>query len=144
MTYGPMELLVVEFPGNQFTGSITPALKSLVDSGTIRIVDILFVQKDSDGNVTETELEDLAVEVHDEFAPLVDDWAGLLTHDDAVQLTATLAPDSSAGLLLFENVWASTFAQAIREAHGRVVLNERVPHVVVEELLAARPVTESD
>lgn len=138
MSYGPIELLVVGFPGNQFTGEIAPALAELVDGGLIRIIDILFVQKDAAGVVTETELTDLGEDVYVVFDPLVDDLAGLLTHDDAVRLAASIAPDSSAGIMLFENVWATRFADAVRNANGYVVLNERIPRAVIEELVAAQ------
>jgi len=142
MPYGPIELLVLEFPGNQFSGEITPALANLVESGTIRIIDILFVQKDADGNVVETELTDLTEGAYAAFDPVVDELAGLITHDDALYLTATLGPNSSAGIMLFENVWAKRFADAVVSANGHVVLNERIPRAVIEELVAthAEPV----
>jgi hypothetical protein len=143
MSYGPIELLVVKFPGSQFTGDITPALRELVEGGLIRIIDILFVQKDADGNVTETELHDLVEDLYKAYEPLVADWAGLLTHDDAIQLTSALEANSSAGILLFENTWASKFASAVRSANGQVLVNERIPHAVIEELVAAQPVIES-
>jgi len=136
MPYGPIELLVIEFPGNQFTGELTPALTELVDSGTIRIIDILFVKKDADGNVSETELSDLTDGVYEAFNPIVDDVAGMLTHDDAVALTEMLAPDSSVGIMLFENAWAKRFADAVVNANGHVILNERIPRAAIEELVA--------
>lgn len=136
MPYGPIELLVLEFPGNQFTGELVPALSELVDNGTIRIVDILFVEKDADGNVSEMELSDLTDSAYDVFEPIVDEQAGLLTHDDAVALTAMLAPNSSVGIMLFENVWARRFADAVVNANGHVIVNERIPRAVIEELVA--------
>lgn len=136
MPYGPIELLVLAFPGNEFTGEITPALTELVDNGTIRIIDILFVQKDADGNVVETELGDLAEDAFEAFDPVVDELAGLITHEDAVFLTAALAPNSSAGIMLFENVWAKRFADAVVASNGHVVMNERIPRAVMDELVA--------
>jgi hypothetical protein len=137
MPYGPIELLVLEFPGNEFSGEITPALAELVDSGTIRIIDILFVQKDADGNVIESELSDLTESDFAVFDPVIDELAGLLTHEDALYLTSALAPNSSAGIMLFENVWARRFTDAVVQANGRLIVNERIPRAVIEELVAA-------
>jgi uncharacterized membrane protein len=137
MSYGPIELLVVGFPGNQFTGQVAPALAELVESGLIRIIDILFVQKDTEGVVTEIELADLSEDVYVVFDPLVDDLTGLLTHDDAERLAVSLAPNSSAGIMLFENTWAKRFADAVRDANGQVIVNERIPRAVIEQLIGA-------
>jgi uncharacterized membrane protein len=134
---GPIELLVVKFPGNQFTGELVPALAELVENGTIRIADLLFLVKNADGDVTLLEFSDLAPDVYGLWDPLVSDITPLLNEDDAYQLAATLENDSSAGLLLFENTWAARFAQAVRNANGEVVLNERIPGVVIDEILAA-------
>ena len=134
---GPIELLVVKFPGNQFTGEIIPALAELVENGTIRIADLLFVVKNADGDVTLLEFSDLAPDVYGLWDPLVSDITPLLNEDDAYQLAASLENNSSAGLLLFENTWAAIFAQAVRNANGEVVLNERIPGVVIDEILAA-------
>lgn len=136
MAYGPIELLVVGFPGNQFNGEITPALAELIESGLIRIVDVLFIRKDAEGNVTEAELSDLVADVYEALDPLVAELGALLTHDDALALAASLAPNSSAGILLFENVWAKRFADAVVNSHGEVLVNERIPRVVIEELIA--------
>lgn len=137
MPFGPIELLVVKFPDNQFNGEIIPAMQELIDHGTIRVVDILFVTKDADGVVAEQELGDLVDDLYTAYDPVVDDVNGLLTHEDAEQLTATLEPNSSAGIMLFENVWAKRFADAVANANGEVVLNERIPRIVIEELVAA-------
>jgi uncharacterized membrane protein len=134
---GPIELLVVKFPGNHFTGELVPALAELVENGTIRIADLLFLVKNADGDVTLLEFSDLAPDVYGLWDPLVSDVTPLLNEDDAYQLAATLENDSSAGLLLFENTWAARFAQAVRNANGEVVLNERIPGVVIDEILAA-------
>jgi hypothetical protein len=136
MSYGPIELLVISFPGNQFTGEIAPALTELVDSDLIRIIDILFVQKDAYGNVIEIEMTELSDDVFLAFDPVVDDVAGLLTHDDAEQLTASLPLNSSVGIMLFENIWATRFADAVVNANGQVLLNERIPRAAIEALIA--------
>jgi uncharacterized membrane protein len=137
MPLGPIELLVVSFPGNQFTGEITPALAELVESGTIRIVDLLFVIKDEQGKVAVLELGDLAADVLGQFRLLVSDTIPMLNEDDAHELAEALENNSSAGIMLFENTWATRFADAIHNAKGEVVLNERIPRAAIEELIAA-------
>lgn len=137
MAHGPIELLMVEFPGNHFTGEITPALAELVEGGMIRIIDLLFVHKDADGQVRVLEINDLDDEnfaVFDSAVPETLDC--MLTESDALRLAAGLANNSSAGVLLFENLWAARFAQAVRNARGEVVLNERIPRAVIEALEA--------
>jgi uncharacterized membrane protein len=138
MSLGPVELLVVEFPGNQFKGEIVPALQELVDKNLIRIVDLLFVRKEADGTVTSTELNQLADDDYAIFDPIVSDISGLLSDDDVEQLGELLDNNSSAGLMLFENVWAKRFADAVVRAHGQVVLNERIPRAVIEQVAEAR------
>jgi uncharacterized membrane protein len=137
MPLGPIELLVVSFPGNQFTGEITPALAELVEGGTIRIVDLLFVIKDEQGKVAVLELGDLAADVLGQFRLLVSDTIPMLNEDDAHELAEALENNSSAGIMLFENTWATRFADAIHNAKGEVVLNERIPRAAIEELIAA-------
>jgi uncharacterized membrane protein len=135
MALGPVELLEVKFPGNQFTGEIVPALKALVESGTIRIIDIVFVRKDRDGRVTQVEISDLADDEYAALDPLVSEIDGLLSADDVQQLASGLENNSSAGIMLFENTWATRFVTAVRRAHGEVLLNERIPRSVIEQLL---------
>jgi uncharacterized membrane protein len=137
MTFGPMELLMIRFPGNQFTGDIVPAMTELVENGTVHIVDMLFIQKDERGKVTVQEFTDLAASLQGMFAPLYNDITQLLNEEDAHELAASLQNNSSAGIMLFENVWAARFAQAVRDAKGEVLLNERIPHAVIDEVVAA-------
>lgn len=137
MPLGPIELLVVKFPGNRFTGEIIPALTELVERGTVRIVDLLLLVKNEAGEVTLLEFSDLAPDVSGQWDPLVSDITPLLNEDDAYQVAASLENNSSAGVMLFENTWATRFADAVRKANGEVVLNERIPRVVIEELVAA-------
>jgi hypothetical protein len=137
MSYGPIEMLVVKFPGNRFTGEIAPALRELVESGTIRVVDLLFVSKDADGVVDVVEIDGLGDALFATFDPLVGEVAGLLSEEDARHFSAGLEPNSSEALLLFENTWAARFAEAVRNAKGEVVVNERIPRAVIEEIVAA-------
>ena len=138
MSIGPIELLVLKFPGNQFTGEIVPALAELVDSGLIRVIDILFVNKDQDGNLTMTEINDLADDDYAVFDPVVSDVTGLLTEDDARELSEGLDNNSSAAMMLFENAWATRFRDAVVNAKGEVLVNVRIPQAVIEEVLAAK------
>jgi hypothetical protein len=135
MSIGPVDLLVVKFPGNQFTGEVGPALKELVDAGTIRIIDLLFAITDPQGNIAVVELSDLEGAAQGEFDPIVTDQTGLLTHDDARQLAASLGPDSSGAILLFENTWATKFRDALLGAGGEVVALERIPKAAVDAMV---------
>jgi len=136
MQLGPIEMLIIKFPGNEFTGDLLPALTELVENGTVHVVDLMLLKKDSEGNISLIEVTDLTPDVSGPLAPLLTDVTQMLSDEDAYELGAMLENDSSAGVLLFENVWATRFAQAVRNAKGEVLLNERLPHVVVEELLA--------
>src|SRR5688572_459027 len=131
MALGPVELLVVKFPGNEFRGEIAPALRELVENGTIRIIDLLFIKKDADGTVTANELMDLAPDLYEIFDPLVSDIEGLLADDDVQALAGALENNSSAGVLLFENVWATRFQEAVLNANGQLILSERIPRSVI-------------
>jgi Family of unknown function (DUF6325) len=129
---GPVELLFVEFPGNQFTGEIIPALTELIDRGTIRVLDLVFVAKDADGNAVGIELEDLPSESKDAFSELVDELAGLISEEDVEDLAESLEPNSSAAILLFEHRWAIPFRDAIANSGGQLVV--RLP--ITEDALA--------
>jgi len=134
MAIGPVELLVVKFPGNQFTGEIVPALTELVESGTIRVLDILFANKDESGQIEMVEVKDLFLDDRS-FDPVLSDVTDLLTEEDVEQLGAMLEPNSSAAMMLFENTWAARFAGALRNAKGELILNERIPRAVIEEVM---------
>jgi hypothetical protein len=131
MAYGPAELIVIKFPGNQFRGEILPALADLVETRTIRLIDMLVVIKDTDGSVTYLEGKEAFPD--GPFVGTIGD-ADLLGADDVDQIAAELEPNSSAGMLLFEHLWAATFTQAIRDAGGQLIMNERIPAAVVEEV----------
>jgi hypothetical protein len=138
MSLGPVELLVVAFPGNQFRGEIAPALRDLVERGTIRVIDILFIVKDQGGVVTMLEINDLDDDDYTTFDPIVSDITGLLSPDDVNQVANGLENNSSAAIMLFENTWATAFSDAVANANGRVLLSERIPRAVIEELVAAQ------
>ena len=136
MSLGPVEMLVVKFPGNQFTGDIVPALRQLVDSGTVRIIDIAFVHKDASGKVQSVELDDLAPDEYINFDPMVGEITGIFSPADFDELSRQLGNNSSAVFLLFENTWATRFRDAVLSAKGEIVLIERIPKQTIDELLA--------
>jgi uncharacterized membrane protein len=136
MALGPVEMLIVNFPGNEFSGEIAPALAELVETETIRIIDLVFIRKDSDGTVEAIELADLDVNEAAKYSPFIDELSGLFSDEDIQELAQLVEKNSSAGFMLFENTWATRFANAIRNANGQVLLNERIPRAVIEELTA--------
>jgi uncharacterized membrane protein len=129
---GPVDYAILEFPGNKFTGEIAPALADLVEAGTIRLIDAAFVGKDADGDVAAFELTELAPDVQAALDVLHIEVEGLFTDEELIAAGEQLEPNTSAALLIWENVWARTVAQKIRNAGGMVVAFERVPHDVVQ------------
>jgi uncharacterized protein DUF6325 len=129
---GPVDYAVVAFPGNRFRGEIGPALSDLVDSNTIRIIDIAFVGKDANGDVVALELTELDPEVQASLDSAGIEVGGLLNEDDLMSTAEELEPDSSAALIVWENVWARRVTQAMRDAGGVLVAFERLPHEVVQ------------
>jgi hypothetical protein len=139
---GPIEYIVVEFPGNQFKGEIAPALAELVNNGTIRIIDLVFIKKDADGRIKTFELSDLA---HDEaavFEALEGEIDGLLNEEDISLASEMLQSNSSAAIMVFENVWAARLSNAIIRANGRLVDNARIPAAVAKAALEAAGIVE--
>jgi hypothetical protein len=131
---GPVDLVLLGFPGNEFTGEIAPALRDLVSSGTVRILDLVFITKDADGNVAALELSDLG-DAGGKFEDIDGEINELLTDEDVEAAGEELEPDSSAALLMFENTWAGRLATAIREANGEVVAYERIPRDALDVFL---------
>lgn len=136
MSLGPLELLVEKFPGNDFKGEIAPALAELVDNGTIRVLDILFARKEKNGEVIVLEINDLGDDAFNSLVPVVTEASGWLNDEDVQQLTQGLENNSPTALMLFENTWATRFRDAVVNAKGQVILNERIPSAVVEQLIA--------
>jgi translation initiation factor IF-2 len=129
---GPVDYAVIAFPGNQFRGEIAPALADLVEAGTIRIIDIAFVAKTADGETAAFELTEIDPEVREALEGIGVEVNGLFNEDDLMDAAAGLEPNSSAALLVWENVWARNVAQAMRDAGGVMVAFERIPHEVVQ------------
>lgn len=137
---GPIDYLLVEWPGKQPNGEVAPHLVDLVDRGLIRILDLVFVAKDEEGNVAVLELADLGGEVT-ELAVFEGASSGLLGDEDVEQAGGVLAPGTSAALLVFENAWAAPFVAAVRRSGGELVASGRIP---AEDLLAALDAAEAD
>ena len=137
MSTGPVEYVVVAFPGNEFTGRIAPELIALVDSGTVKILDLIFIGKDADGNVLAFEIDELAS--LSDYAGLDADVGGLISPEDIEYAAAALEPNMSAALLLWEDLWATPFADAVRESGGVLLEGARIPHEVIEAALSDLP-----
>jgi uncharacterized membrane protein len=129
---GPVDYAVIVFPGNKFRGEIGPAIADLVEDGTVRIIDAAFVGKDADGNTVAMELTDLDPDVQDGLEKAGIAGGGLFSDDDLQEAADDLEPNTSAALLVWENVWAGRVAQAIRDAGGVMVAFNRLPHDVVQ------------
>ena len=136
MDVGPVEVLVISFPGNEFNGDVAPALAELVQSGLIRIIDLVFVAKDVDGAFIGMELSDIPDAVSAAFSPHVEESNGLLSEDDMADVAAELAPNSSAAILVFEHVWATRFRDAVVDSGGELVSAMRIPKDIVDDILA--------
>jgi hypothetical protein len=131
---GPVDYLVVEFPAgaSNFTGEMAAELLTLVDSGTIRVIDMLILTKDEDGAVEAMELADVGE--LGELQALEAQLAELLAEDDVEHLAAAMEPGSTAGVLIWENLWAAPFASAARRAGGQLIANGRIP---IQAIIAA-------
>ena len=132
MSIGPVEYMIVAFPGNRLKGEIVPALAELVEAGTLRIIDLAFVMKDADGVVVTAEMGDLDSEVFKAFDALSPETMGLLNQEDLAAAGEELEPNSSAAMLVWEDVWATKLRDAILNAGGEMLDLERVPHEVVK------------
>ena len=129
---GPVDYAVIAFPGNQFKGEIAPALADLVEAGTIRLIDTAFVSKDEKGEVFTFELTELDPDVQEGSTRSTSRCRGCSTMRSSWPIGQELELNSSAALLVWENVWARKVAQTIRDAGGVLVAFERVPHNVVQ------------
>jgi uncharacterized membrane protein len=134
MEVGPVDVYIIGFPGNKFTGRIAPAIRELVDNGTIRVLDLLFVMKDEDGTVTTIAIEDLDEEGA-AFAAIDVTEPGSLNEEDADEVSEDLPANSSALLIAFENVWARKVVDALQAADAVLIDSIRIPAEVVQEAL---------
>ena len=138
MSVGPIEVIVVEFPGNRFNGRIIPELRKLVDAGTIRIVDGLLISREEGDAITILEIDqvtgdtDLAA-----LAELFDTLDALISDEDIESLSESLEPNSSAAILVFEHTWAIPFRDAVVDSGGVLAAAIRIPADVVDNVIAA-------
>lgn len=133
MGIGPVEYMVVAFPGNKFNGEILPAIAEQVEAGTIRIIDLAFVSKEADGNVTALEASDLDSEIGNALRALLgDEKGGLINEEDIMAVAEEMESNFSAGLLVWEDVWATRIKSAILDAGGELWDLERIPYQVVD------------
>ncbi|MEU1183559.1 DUF6325 family protein [Streptomyces sp. NPDC005820] len=123
---GPIDYLVVEFPGNRMTGEAFPLLVDLVDRGIVRILDLMFIRKDEDGTVTALEIADLTGDGELDLTVFEGVHSGVLGQDDLEEAAAAVQPGNSAGLLVYENLWAAPFAAALRRAGAELVASGRL------------------
>ncbi|MER8045611.1 DUF6325 family protein [Streptomyces sp. NPDC094032] len=132
MDVGPVEYVVIAFPGNRFRGEIAPELRNLVASGTVRILDLTFIKKEADGSVAYMELDALDPTESSVFDDIDGEISGLFSDQDLSLIAEELPPDSSAAVLLWEDTWAAGITGAIRRAGGELLAHERIPAEAVE------------
>jgi uncharacterized membrane protein len=130
----PVEYIVIAFPGNRFDGSIAPALVDLVERRTVRILDLVFVQKNDDGTIVSFEFDQLD-ELAD-FAAIEGDAGDFLSEDDVLELASSIPEGSSALFVVWEDLWAAGLGRAVRDAGGEVLVGGRIPHGIVAEVFA--------
>ena len=135
METGPVDVYIIGFPGNKFTGRIAPAIAELVDNGTIRVLDLLFIMKDADGVVTTLAIEDLDQDGA-AFAALDITEPGSLNEEDADEVSDDLPANSSALLIAFENLWATKVVAALADADAVLIDSIRIPAEVVAQARA--------
>lgn len=135
MAVGPVDVVIIGFPGNRFTGQIAPAFTDLVDSGTIRVIDLLFIAKGTDGTVAIIDTVDLDPETGRSFLEIDIVRPGSLGPEDAEEVSEDLEPGTSALIVAFENAWAARFVEACRAADAVVIDQIRIPADVVEAVL---------
>ena len=135
MSIGPVEYLLIGFPENKFTGGIAPALADLVDTGTVRIIDLVFIQKDVDGNVLSFEYDERPETAA--YGDIDGDADGFLDDADILAAAEGLDDNSSTLLIVWEDLWATRLQRELLAAGGQVIAGQRIPHAVVTEILEA-------
>ena len=141
---GPIDYLVVEFPGSRMTGEGLPLLVDLVDAGIIRILDLVFVERKLDGSVSALEIADFNNDGELDLAVFEGASSGLLGQDDLEEAASAIEPGNSAGILVYENVWAAPFAMALRRGGAQLVASGRIPVQAILSALDAAEAAETD
>jgi uncharacterized membrane protein len=132
---GPVDVALIVFEKNEFNGEIAPALADLHDNGTVRVIDLAFVRKESDGTTSVLEVSD--ADIAADFERVYDTQFDLLNDDDLAELSSGLEPGSSAMVVVWENAWLARLASAVRESQGQVAVLERIPRESVLRAIAA-------
>jgi hypothetical protein len=135
VTYGPIDFVALDFKGNQFKGEILPAILDLVNRDIVRVIDMIVVRKDADGTVTHQEMQESDQNVLAVFDPLKAEISGMIQVEDIEMIGEKLENNSTAAVILFENLWAVQFVKAVENANGRAVMHIRIPHEDVVEML---------
>jgi hypothetical protein len=138
---GPVDWIVIEFPGSRFKGEIAPALRALVEAGVVRVLDLLVLKKEADGTLEAFEMSDLDPAEIGELRTYEAELAMLLSEDDVIAIAEAIEPGSSAAVLVWENAWAAPFASAVRRSGGQLVASGRIP---IQALLAVVEADEND
>ena len=131
---GPVDWIVVEFPGSRFNGEVAPEIKAAIDAGTIRLLDLVVVKKDDDGSYDAFEVADLDPGELGELRAFEAELAPVLSAQDVTDLAETIEAGSSAAILVWENTWAAPIASAIRHSGGQLVASGRIP---IQAIIAA-------
>jgi hypothetical protein len=139
---GPIDYVLVEWPGRQPTGEAAPILVDLVERGIVRVLDLAFIAKAEDGSVAGLEIKDLGEQV-EELRLFEGASSGLLSDEDTAEAAKALEPGTSAALLVYENRWAAPFASAVRHSGGQLVASGRIPVQAVLAALEAAEESES-
>jgi Family of unknown function (DUF6325) len=137
---GPIDYIVVEFPGNRMTGEGFPLLVDLVDRGIIRILDLVFVSRDTDGSMIAMDISDLDGDGQLDLAVFEGVSSGLVAQDDIDDAASAIEPGNSAAILIYENVWAGPFAAALRRGGAQLVASGRIP---IQAILASLEAAEA-
>jgi hypothetical protein len=135
MTYGPIDFLALEFKTDQLKGEALPALLELVQKQIVRVIDLVIIVKDQDGDVKVLEIEELAPNMLAFFDPLEVEISGIIQVEDIEFIAEAMEDNTTAALLLFENLWAIKFGEAVTRSSGRMVMYDRIPFEVVNETL---------
>ena len=135
MSYGPIDFIALEFKTDQLTGESLPALLELVQKQIVRVIDLVIIRKDQDGHYQVREIEELAPDILAIFDPLEIEISGIIQVEDIELIAEALEDNTTAALLLFENLWAIKFGEAVTRSSGRMVMFDRIPFEVVNETL---------
>jgi len=135
MSYGPVDFLALEFDNEKLKGEIMPALMELVENKIVRVIDLVVIQKDADGQHETLELQQLEPEVIAIFDPLMVEISGIIQVEDVDAIAEQMENNTTAAVLLFENLWAIKFKEAVLRANGRLLAQERIPYQVVDEAM---------